>query len=158
MRKACNLRKKFHGHIPLNFNHKMSIKCDAAFLKVTLLHGCFSQFLNSTNDTKSCKTSQMIKQPSKNAARFLTRVWPFFEHLTSELEFRISEEENEKLLTERNPVTLDIFTIFPEIKKHKQHIKYLKNESNILRKSFWNKKFESNFKLSSRNKIFKKFL
>ena len=26
-------------------------------LKVTCLHGCFSRFLNCTNDTKSCKAS-----------------------------------------------------------------------------------------------------
>ena len=29
----------------------------ATLLKVTLLHGCFSRFLNCTNGTKSCKVS-----------------------------------------------------------------------------------------------------
>ena len=34
-------------------------------LKVTLLHGCFSHFLNCTNDTKSRKTAHMkIGKPS----------------------------------------------------------------------------------------------
>ena len=33
----------------------------ATLLKVTLLHGCFSRFLNCTNDTKFCKVSQMCK-------------------------------------------------------------------------------------------------
>ena len=31
-------------------------------LKVTLLHGCFSRFLNCTNGTKSHNASQMIRQ------------------------------------------------------------------------------------------------
>ena len=30
----------------------------ATLLKVTILHGYFSRFLNCTNDTKSCKASQ----------------------------------------------------------------------------------------------------
>ena len=29
------------------------------FTKVTLLHGCFSRFLNGSNGTKSCKASQL---------------------------------------------------------------------------------------------------
>ena len=29
-------------------------------LKVTLLHGCFSRFLNCANGTRSRKTSQMV--------------------------------------------------------------------------------------------------
>ena len=29
-------------------------------LKLTLLHGCFSRFLNCTTSTKSCKTSHFI--------------------------------------------------------------------------------------------------
>ena len=33
---------------------------DATLLKVTLLHGCFSRFLNCTNGTKLRKTSHMI--------------------------------------------------------------------------------------------------
>ena len=32
----------------------------AALLKVALLHGCFSHFLNCTNGTKSHKTSMMV--------------------------------------------------------------------------------------------------
>ena len=31
----------------------------ASLPKVTLLHGCFSHFLNCTNSTKSCKVSQL---------------------------------------------------------------------------------------------------
>ena len=30
----------------------------ATLLKLTLLHGCFSRFLNCTNGTKSCNASQ----------------------------------------------------------------------------------------------------
>ena len=30
-------------------------------LKLTLLHGCFSRFLNCTNGTKSCNAPQMLK-------------------------------------------------------------------------------------------------
>ena len=35
------------------------------FTKVTLLHGCFSQFLNCTNSTKSRKASQIINKITK---------------------------------------------------------------------------------------------
>ena len=31
----------------------------ATLLKLTLLHGCFSRFLNCTNGTKSCNASHM---------------------------------------------------------------------------------------------------
>ena len=31
-----------------------------ALLKVMLLYGCFSRFLNCTNDVKSCNASQKI--------------------------------------------------------------------------------------------------
>ena len=34
----------------------------ATLLKVTLLHGCFSHFLNFINDNNSRKVSHMIKQ------------------------------------------------------------------------------------------------
>ena len=34
----------------------------ATLLKVTVLHGCFSSFLNWTNGTKLCKTSYMRTQ------------------------------------------------------------------------------------------------
>ena len=33
----------------------------ATLLKVTLLYGCCSRFLNCTNDTKSCKASHISK-------------------------------------------------------------------------------------------------
>ena len=36
---------------------KIADEKPATLLKVTLLHGCFSRFLNCTNGTKSCKTS-----------------------------------------------------------------------------------------------------
>ena len=36
-------------------------------LKVTLLQGCFSRFLNCTNDTKSRKTSHMIIENENGA-------------------------------------------------------------------------------------------
>ena len=35
----------------------------ATLLKVTLLHGCFSRFLNCTNGTKSHKTSHNVIHP-----------------------------------------------------------------------------------------------
>ena len=34
----------------------------ATLLKLTLLYGCFSRFLNCTNSTKWRETSQMIKR------------------------------------------------------------------------------------------------
>ena len=33
----------------------------ATLLKVTLLHGCFSRFINRTNGTKSRKASHIVK-------------------------------------------------------------------------------------------------
>ena len=35
----------------------------ATLLKVTVLHGCFSRFLNCKNGTKSRKTSHMMMTP-----------------------------------------------------------------------------------------------
>ena len=37
----------------------------ATLLKVTLLHGCFSRFLNCTNGTKSRKASQISYDKKK---------------------------------------------------------------------------------------------
>ena len=45
--------KNTHGGVLL------LVKLQAFLLKVTLLHGCFSCFLNCKNDTKSCKASHM---------------------------------------------------------------------------------------------------
>ena len=45
----------------------------ATLLKVTLLHGCFSRFLNCTNGTKLCKTSHII--PS-DFLHFLVQIVP----------------------------------------------------------------------------------
>ena len=39
-------------------------------LKVTLLHGCFSRFLNCINGTKSCKTSHMKRSLFKLSSRY----------------------------------------------------------------------------------------
>ena len=46
--------KNTHGGVLL------LVKLEATLLKVTLLHGCFSRFLNCTNGTKWCKTSHYI--------------------------------------------------------------------------------------------------
>ena len=42
---------------PAGFSNFTKVKLlkPATLLKVTLLHGCFSRFLNCTNGTKSCK-------------------------------------------------------------------------------------------------------
>ena len=32
----------------------------AALLRLTLFHGCFSRYLNSSNGTKSCNASQIV--------------------------------------------------------------------------------------------------
>ena len=39
---------------------KLQAKSFTTLLKVTLLHGCFSRFLNCTNGTKSPNASQMF--------------------------------------------------------------------------------------------------
>ena len=39
--------------------HDQALTCN--FTKITLLHGCFSSFLNCTKSTKSCNTSQIWK-------------------------------------------------------------------------------------------------
>ena len=38
----------------------------ATLLKVKLLHGCFSHFLNFANGTKSRKASHIVKDPEKD--------------------------------------------------------------------------------------------
>ena len=43
----------------VNFSKVTGLK-PATLLKLTLLHGCFSSFLNCTNGTKSRNTSQML--------------------------------------------------------------------------------------------------
>ena len=54
----CNLKnvKNTHGGVLLLGNLK-----PATLLKVTLLHGCFSRFLNCANGTKSVKAPQRKK-------------------------------------------------------------------------------------------------
>ena len=44
-------------------------------LKVTLLHGCFSRFLNCTNGTKSRKASHMIYRPLNTLLEKLKNVF-----------------------------------------------------------------------------------
>ena len=43
----------------LTFSGGIEMKKSATLLKVTLLHGCFSRFLNWTHGTKSRKTSHV---------------------------------------------------------------------------------------------------
>ena len=49
-------------------------------LKVTLLHGCFSRFLDYTDGTKSCNVSRLIKTVSQPEVwrRFQPGVWSTF--------------------------------------------------------------------------------
>ena len=47
--------KNTHGGVLLLFKLQDE---SATLLKVTLLHGCFSRFLNGTNGTKSCNASR----------------------------------------------------------------------------------------------------
>ena len=51
-----NVKKIHRGGLLL-----IKMKASAILLKVTLLYGCFSCFLNCTNDTKSRKVSHCIK-------------------------------------------------------------------------------------------------
>ena len=46
----------------INVRHHMGVLHSllTTLLKVTLLHGCFSRFLNCTNGTKSCSASQIV--------------------------------------------------------------------------------------------------
>ena len=48
-------KRKKHPWRSVTFS-KVAGKKPTTSLKVTLLHGCFSRFLNCTNKTKSCKT------------------------------------------------------------------------------------------------------
>ena len=48
--------KNTHGGVLLSVNLQVEA-CN--FLKVTLLHWCFSRSLNCTNGTKSCRASQV---------------------------------------------------------------------------------------------------
>ena len=56
----------FRMHLWARLNFQRIRKCEkneklqpATLLKVTLLHGCFSRFLNCTNGTKSCNVPQL---------------------------------------------------------------------------------------------------
>ena len=49
----------------------------AIFLKVTLLHGCFSRFLNGTNDTKFRTTSHMSLSNESLLNPFFSQSWSF---------------------------------------------------------------------------------
>ena len=44
-------------------------------VKVTLLHGCFSRFLNCKNGTKSCKASQIWDIRGKASVGMATVTW-----------------------------------------------------------------------------------
>ena len=51
--------------IHYTFKTIMILLKPATLLKVTLLHGCFSRFLNCTNGTKSRKASQISYDKKK---------------------------------------------------------------------------------------------
>ena len=53
-----NKREK-HPSRSANFSKVAGLK-PATLLKLTLLHGCFSRFLNCTNDTKSRNTPHIL--------------------------------------------------------------------------------------------------
>ena len=52
-------RENTHTGVLLLVSYRLK---PATLLKVTVLHGCFSSFLNWTNGTKLCKTSYMRTQ------------------------------------------------------------------------------------------------
>ena len=70
--------KNTHGGVLLLV--KLQPKKRATLLKVTLLHGCFSRFLNCTNDTKSCNASHCRREVWKlkkksQVYKFSKEVW-----------------------------------------------------------------------------------
>ena len=52
----------YHLYNLKNVKHPCMSVEPATLLKVTLLHGCFSRFLNCTNGTKSYKASHMFHE------------------------------------------------------------------------------------------------
>ena len=56
----CNSKNvKKHPRRSVTFSTVAGFISPATLLKVTLLHVCFSYFLNYANDTKSCKVSHV---------------------------------------------------------------------------------------------------
>ena len=54
-------KREKHPWMNVNFSSRLKL---ATLLKVTLLHGCFSRYLNCTNGTKSRKASHIFKMHS----------------------------------------------------------------------------------------------
>ena len=52
-------KRKEHPWTSVTFSKLLVASKVVALLKVSLLHGCFSCFLNCTNCTKSCKASHV---------------------------------------------------------------------------------------------------
>ena len=75
--------KKKHEKNPLRSATFSKVK-PATLLKVTLLHGCFSRFLNRVNGTKSQKASQ-ISCDSKSCCsqKFFRVLTEVYQHISS---------------------------------------------------------------------------